>query len=345
MLKPIKNILVIKLRDIGDIVLSTPVLKVLDYNCAAPKIIYVLKKEYENFKYLLPYVHEVITYDKNDPFDLIRLVFRLRKYDFDLCVNLHATFRSALISLLSGAKFRLVHNHSGKDYFSSVPLGIIEAQKSIIERDLDTLNPLKLADISDEMKKTELKLNEEYTRYIDDDEVWLTVGLGIGAKRDNKMWMKEGFIETGKRLAADGYKIAVFCSADEKGIGEIVTAGIGEKAKLYCGLDFLRLAFFLNKLRLFIGNDSGLRHMAAALGIKTLTLFGPENPVEWHPYREEDGHFKISHLQDVAKTGIDVDSKKFRTRSMQPMEMITVDEVYDAASKLLKQKANQPFVH
>ncbi len=338
MLKPIKNILVIKLRDIGDIVLSTPVLKVLDHNCANPMIIYVVKKEYENFKYLLPYVREVVTYDKKDPIDLIRLILKLRKYDFDLCVNLHATFRSAMIALLSGAKFRLVHNHSGRDYFTSVPLGIVEAQKSIIERDLDTLNPLKLLPITEEMKKTELILNEEYTRYIDDEEVWLTVGLGIGAKRDNKMWMKEGFIEAGRRLAADGYKIAVFCSKDEKGIGETVVAGIGDKAKLYCGLDFLRLAFFLNKLRLFIGNDSGLRHMAAALGIKTLTLFGPENPVEWHPYKEEDGHFKISHLQDVAKTGVDVNSKKFRTKSMLPMEMITEEEVYDAAFRLLKQK-------
>jgi ADP-heptose:LPS heptosyltransferase len=115
-------------------------------------------------------------------------------------------------------------------------------------------------------------------------------------------------------------------------------AGIGDKARLYCGLDFLRLAFFLNKLRLFIGNDSGLRHMAAALGIKTLTLFGPENPVEWHPYKEEDGHFKISHLADVAKTGVDVNSKKFRTKSMEPMELITADEVYEAAARLLKQK-------
>ena len=339
MLKPIKNILVIKLRDIGDIVLSTPVLKVLDHNCANPKIVYVLKKEYENFKYLLPYAREVITYDKKDPLDFFRLIFRLRKYDFDLCVNLHATFRSAFISLLSGSKFRLVHNHSGKDYFTSVPLGIVEAQKSIIERDLDTLNPLKLLPITDEMKKTELRLNEEYTRYIDDEEVWLTVGFGIGAKRDNKMWMKEGFIETGKRLVEQGYKIAVFCSNKERGTGEIVVAGIGDKAKLYCGLDFLRLAFFINKLRLFIGNDSGLRHIAAALGIKTLTLFGPENPVEWHPYKEEDGHYKISHLQEAAAEGADINSRKFRTKSMRPMEMITAQEVTSAALKLLKQKA------
>jgi ADP-heptose:LPS heptosyltransferase len=336
MLKTIKTILVIKLRDIGDIVLSTPVLKVLDHNCATPAIVYVLKKEYENFKYLLPYVKEVITYDKNDPLDFFRLIFKLRKHHFDLAVNLHATFRSALITYLSGAKLRLVHNHSGRDYFTSVPLGIVESQKSIIERDLDTLNPLKLDEITPEMKKTELKLNDDYTRYIDDEDVALTVGLGIGAKRANKMWPKERFIETGKKLSEDGYKVAVFCSASEKAVGTEIVSGIGQKAKLYAGLDFLRLGFFLNKLRLFIGNDSGPRHIAAALGVKTLTLFGPENPVEWHPYKVEDGHAKISHLDDIIKEGIDIKSNKSREKSMEPMMRISVDEVYEEAKKLLK---------
>jgi len=111
LLKTVKKVLVIKLRDIGDLVLSTPVLNVLADNCNAPEIIYVLKKEYGYFKYLLPNVKEVITYDKNDPLDFLRVIFRLRRYRFDLAVNLHATFRSALIALFSGAKFRLVHNH------------------------------------------------------------------------------------------------------------------------------------------------------------------------------------------------------------------------------------------
>ena len=336
MLKPIKNILVIKLRDIGDIVLSTPVLKVLDHNCASPAIVYVLKKEYENFKYMLPYVKEVVTYDRNDPLDFIRVVLKLRRYNFDLAVNLHATFRSALMTLLSGSKIRLVHNHSGKDYFTSVPLGIKEEAKSIIERDLDTLNPLKLDAITPEMKKTELKLNEDYTRYIDDEDVTLTVGLGIGAKRANKMWPKEKFAGLGKKLAEDGYRVAVFCSSSEKGAGAEIAAAIGQKARLYCGLDFLRLGFFIKKLRLFIGNDSGPRHIAAALGVKTVTLFGPENPVEWHPYSEKDSHIKISHLEVFKNGGVDISSKKFREKSMEAIDAITVDEVLKAARGLLK---------
>jgi heptosyltransferase III len=330
MLKNVRNILVIKLRDIGDLVLSTPVLNVLDENCPAPEIVYVLKKEYEYFKYLLPHVKQVITYDKNDPLDFFRVVFKLRTYKFDLAVNLHATFRSALMALFSGAKTRLVHNHSGKNYFTSMPINAVEKQKSIIERDLDTLRPLKL-EITPQLMKTQLVLNNDSIRNIDDEEMAATIGFGVGARRKIKMWHKDRFIDLGRKLSDCGYKIAVFCSAQEKDTGLHVASGIPD-AKCYAGLDFLRLAFFLKKLVMFVGNDSGLRHIAAALGVKTVTLFGAENPVEWHPYKEEEGHIAISHLSEYA--GINVNTKEFREKAGEVINKITVDEVLAAVKKL-----------
>jgi heptosyltransferase-3 len=330
MLRTIKKILVIKLRDIGDLVLSTPVLNVLNENCPAPEIVYVLKKEYDYFKYLLPHVKQVITYDKNDPLDFFRVIWKLRCFKFDLAVNLHATFRSALMTLLSGAKYRLVHNHSGKNYFTSFPLNIEEKQKSIIERDLDTLSPLKV-DITQQMKKTRLILNDEYIKYIDDEEMAATIGFGVGARRKIKIWHRDRFIELGRKLADEGFKIAVFCSEAEKETGDHIASRI-PGAKLYAGLDFLRLSFFLHKLTLFVGNDSGLRHIAAAFGVKTVTLFGAENPVEWHPYSEADGHIAISHLSEYQ--GFDINSKEFREKAEEVINKITVDEVFEAINKL-----------
>jgi ADP-heptose:LPS heptosyltransferase len=333
MLKTIKRILVIKLRDIGDIVLSTPVLNVLNENCPAPEIVYVLKKEYEPFKFLLPHVSRVITYDKNDPFDFLRLVLTLRSYKFDLAVNLHASLHSAIITLLSGSKFRLVHNHSGENYFSSVPLGITEGPKKNLERDLDTLSPLKIT-VLPEMKKTKLVLKEEISSFLDLEEVEESIGLGIGAKRPEKIWQRERFIELGQKLARDGHRVAVCCIEKERKDGEAITAGIGEKAKLYVS-NFLHFAHYINKMRLFIGNDSALIRVAAAVGTKTVALFGPENPAEWHPYEEKDGHIAVSHLMEMKAGGIDVLDRKFREKSREPMDRITVDEVYAAALKLL----------
>jgi ADP-heptose:LPS heptosyltransferase len=274
MLKNIKRILVIKLRDIGDIVLSTPVLNILNENCPAPEIVYVLKKEYEPFRFILTHVKEVITYDKNDPFDFIRLVLKLRGYKFDLAVNLHASIHSAFIALFSGAKFRLVHNHSGRNYFSSVPLNITEGPKKNSERDIDTLSPLKIK-ISQDMKKTKLVLKDEIAVFLDFDEAGGAIGFGIGAKRPEKIWAKERFIELGKRLAGEGNTIIICCIEKERKQGAEIAEGIGAKAKLYVS-NFMHFAHYINKMKLFVGNDSALIHVAAATGAKTVALFGPE---------------------------------------------------------------------
>jgi ADP-heptose:LPS heptosyltransferase len=333
MLKTIKKILIIKLRDIGDIVLSTPVLNVLNENCPAPEIVYVLKKEYEPFKFLLPDVKQVITFDKNDPLDFIRLVLKLRGFKFDLAINLHASFHSAAITLLSGAKFRLVHNHSGTNYFSSVPLNINEGPKKNTERDMDTLSPLKIT-VTPEMLKTKLVLKDEIASFLDFDEVEGAIGLGIGAKRPEKIWGQDRFIGLGKKLAEAGNTVIVCCIERERKQGAEIAAGIGEKAKLYVS-NFLHFAHYINKMKLFIGNDSALIHVAAAVGTKTVALFGPENPAEWHPYEEKDGHIAVSHLMEMKAEGIDVLDRKFREKSREPMDRITVDEVYAAALKLL----------
>jgi ADP-heptose:LPS heptosyltransferase len=127
----------------------------------------------------------------------------------------------------------------------------------------------------------------------------------------------------------------IFCPLEEKGDGKKLADEIGPNCKLLIA-DILKVSYTIRDLKFFIGNDSGLRHIAAAFGIKTITLFGTENPVEWHPYREEDGHIAITHLYDMVREGIDIYDKKFREESMGPMERITVDEVYEAYLKIIK---------
>ena len=319
MLKPVRRILVIKLRDIGDIVLSTPVLRVLSDNCNAPEITYVIKKEYENFRHILPHVKRVVTYDKKEAFGFLRLILELRRHKFDLAVNLHATFRTALIALLSGAKFRLVHNHSGKNWFSSAPLNIKEGPKPNTERDLDTLSPLDIR-IKPELKKTKLEVREETFSYLDFDGE-KTVGFGIGAKRRQKIWPKERFAELGRKLAALGYKIAVMCIEKEKKDAEYIADVIGAPAKIYVS-NFLNFTYMISRINLFIGNDSALAHIAAAVDTKSITLFGPENPAEWHPYDEKDGHIAVSKLEDLKKEGIDVLSRRYRENSIEDRKSV-----------------------
>jgi ADP-heptose:LPS heptosyltransferase len=232
--------------------------------------------------------------------------------------------------LLSGAKLRLVHNHSGKDYFTSVPLKIKDGPKSIILRDLETLAPLGLK-ITDSQMHTQLRIFPAGNDMTQNSPDLPAIGFGVGAKRPAKMWKNEKFIELGKELIIKGYGIVVFCSKKEANDGARIVDVLGDKAKLFDGLDFPELARALKRVSLFVGNDSGLRHMAAALNVKTVTLFGPEDPVEWHPYLEKDGHIAVMHRLDCVNCA-ENDCPK---GSHECMELITVDEVMDAVKRLL----------
>ncbi len=333
MLNYAAKILIIKLRDIGDIVLSTPVISALHGRFHNPEITYLLKKEYSTFRYILPHVSDVITYDRNDPLDFIRVVAALRARKFDLCVNLHASFRSALLALLSGAKFRLVHNHSGKDYFTSVPLNIDEKQKNIIVRDMETLLPLGIKADGD-ARNVRLSVDRSRLDGVDTSEWDAGAGLGIGASRPNKVWSREKFVRLGNMLSSVGLRPVIFCSEKERKDGEYISSRVAGSA-LCAGFDFLRLSLALSSLSVFIGNDSGLRHMAAALGRKTVTIFGAENPIEWHPYKPEHGHIAISRLTEFNEKGTDVLSREFREKSFEPINSISEEEVFAAVMGLL----------
>lgn len=332
MLKPVRNILVIKLREIGDVVLSTPVLRILNDTCNSPEITYVLKKEHEQLKYLLPHVKRVVTYDKNESLGFWRTVFELRRHKYDLAVCLHASFRSALIALLSGAKVRLVHNHSGKNWFSSAPLLIEEGPKPNTQRDIETLSPLQIK-IQPELMKTKISIKEDMFGYVDFDGD-KTVGFGIGAKRKQKTWPKERFAYLGAHLAAAGYKIAIMCTPKEKKEADFIAEKTGKAATVY--MESLPVtAYMISRMNLFIGNDSALVHIAAAAGTKSITIFGHEDPAEWHPYQESDGNSAISHLEELKKQGINVLDRRYRETSMEPIMSVTVEEVGEKALILL----------
>jgi ADP-heptose:LPS heptosyltransferase len=133
---------------------------------------------------------------------------------------------------------------------------------------------------------------------------WSPVGpkrvvmLGLGASRPTKRWLPRHFARFALLLrerkdlhpavvVGPGEEEALFAGAviDEmRALGlRAIQGGKGDFFHL-AGLSVRDLARALHGIRAYVGNDSGPKHMAAALGVPTVTLFGPEDPVEWHPY-------------------------------------------------------------
>src|SRR5262249_52159129 len=109
-----------------------------------------------------------------------------------------------------------------------------------------------------------------------DGERW--IGLNPGAFfGPAKRWVPERYAAAGDALARrTGARIAILGGADERPLGEAIAAGMRAPARVLCGETTLpELVGVLSRLRLLVTNDSGPMHVAAALGVPLVAVFGP----------------------------------------------------------------------
>lgn len=107
-----------------------------------------------------------------------------------------------------------------------------------------------------------------------------TLVLGPGGKFPGKRWPAERFVDLAKRL---GLPALVLGSREEAGLCSEVAAALAGRS-LAGELDLLACAALLSQAALFVGNDSGLMHLAAAAGAPTLGLFGPSDEAVYGPF-------------------------------------------------------------
>jgi ADP-heptose:LPS heptosyltransferase len=165
------------------------------------------------------------------------------------------------------------------------------------------------------------------------------LAVGPTANWPGKQWPAERFAEVVTRLtAATGIlpqaRVAVFGSLSERATAEPVLAAIPPECRidLVGGVDLPGVAACLGRCAFYIGNDSGLMHMAAATGVPTLGLFGPSNDAHFAPWGERVAFVRgvRSFHEYVATPGYD-----YRTTETL-MNDLPVERVIDAATTLWK---------
>lgn len=276
-----------------------------------------------------PFIHKVWTYERHKEKTarakaIARLALNLRKQRFDTVINFHASPSSATIAFATGAKTRSIHfhGHRDKNRYSTVPIPGKGILKPVIERDMDAVRALGIHVPPGRTPKIHLQKIE-----IDRAREWLAqaglvgesqgplLGLGLGASRPTKCWPVERFAalaihwcerENGGVLVPlgpeDDSTLHAFLKAlDDQLSSTLVSAhdraALRKRIVVEKNIPVRKLASLQSQLGVFAGNDSGPKHLAIAVGTPTVTLFGPEDPFEWHPYsREEHPILHIEHL-------------------------------------------------
>lgn len=105
-----------------------------------------------------------------------------------------------------------------------------------------------------------------------------------GSGGDAKCWPRERFVELGRSLKRNGIlPTFILGEVEQERWGTQAVAELQQEFSWYLHMGLYELAERMSRARMFVGNDSGVTHLAAAMGIPVLALFGPSNDVQWRP--------------------------------------------------------------
>jgi len=164
------------------------------------------------------------------------------------------------------------------------------------------------------------------------------LAIGPTANWGAKQWRPERFAELALRLTAAqgilaGARVAVMAASHERAQAEPVLAALpaGRRIDLIGKVDLLTAAAAIKRTALFVGNDTGLMHIAAATGTPTLGLFGPSPPERYAPWGERAAFVAAKIPYRDLVTAPDFNHRNTATL----MDSLSVDAVEEAARLLL----------
>jgi heptosyltransferase-3 len=296
------KLLFVRLRSLGDTLLSTPLYAALKGWRPDLRISALVESPYDEVVRNNPDLDEVLSlpavHEQKYPKWLARwkTLQQIRWRRFDCCINLHGGSTSGLLTGLSGSAYRVGHRGFRNNFCYNVRINLPpqlekENRQHTVEYQMDWLYALGMphGDIPP------LKLVPDPSWEIPTTSKLTEAGIDLSSpyaviqptsKFATKEWTPQGFAEV-----SDSLKLA-------RGWQTVLTGGPGEEQRLREVSDLCRfrpaklidlslseLTWVIRRARCFIGNDSGPAHLAAALQIPLVVLFGSSDSQVWYPWK------------------------------------------------------------
>jgi predicted lipopolysaccharide heptosyltransferase III len=285
----VKHILLIKLRYLGDVVLSTPVLPLLRKQFPEARMTFLVNPGTAAVLQDNPYLNEVWVLPRQSWWRQLGFIRRVRNAKFDTVIDLTDGDRSAFLSWVTGAPVRLGYNRDRRwrGAFYSQVLPSAYGSMHMVEYHQQAIAGLG---IHESVGEPEVYIHSE-VRPQDEEELGdfpatgkPLVLLHPTARYVFKAWPLERFAAVADWLSRQGIRVALIGSQREMLIGQQIMNVTKHKPVNLMGKTCLsQLTSLMRRSLLLIGNDAGPMHIAAAVGCPVLGLFGPTDPAVWGP--------------------------------------------------------------
>ncbi|MCE2401900.1 glycosyltransferase family 9 protein [Candidatus Poribacteria bacterium] len=329
-----ERILLIRLSSLGDVVLTTPAIRAIRAHFPNAYIAMLVAKQSADVLRQNPHLNEIIQFNRfakdKDTGEMLRIIRILRQRKFGLTFDFQRKFRTELLMFLSGASERV---GKGRLCTTRVPE---RDNKHATEHYFDLLHA---TGIPAENRQLELFLTESeradvYHAFEEAGiaEMQLKVGLFPGAGWKLREWMPERFAAIGDKLVRHfNAQVIIFGGPKEVDLVHTVSKLMNEPATPFAGkLHIRQLAACIERCNLFLTNDTGPMHIAAAVRTPTVALFGPGNHIRFQPF----GNLHTIIRYDVPCSPCKQFTDKCKDNIC--MKQITVDEVWDSICQMIE---------
>jgi ADP-heptose:LPS heptosyltransferase len=345
-----KKILIIKFFGLGNIILASPVLYFLKKKFPEAEIHYLTLSNnegvLENYK---EYVSKPIYLELKGagiPFQSFSLFKNLRKEKYDLVMDLDQFSRySAIVSSLLGAKISIGYKTKGaKRHYIYDAIMEYKADRHVTDEFVNMLGLVGIK-IKEKIKLLPLKTGpyekKKIEKWLDENNLKnkkiMGMHAGVGENAPQKKWpyFKE-LIEN--VLSKTNYSIVLTAGPSEYADGENLISQVDSKlnpmarVKISKGIKLNELPALMDHFKLFVSNDTGPLHMAAAQGINVIGLYGPATPEIYGPYTDKKRIFYKKLKCSPCLTNFN--NKETKCGTVICMKEITVDEVFSIVRKI-----------
>jgi lipopolysaccharide heptosyltransferase II len=350
------RILLVRLRQIGDVVFTTPAIHAVRQRFPDAYLSYLVEPAAAPIVINNPHLNEIIVAPRGrgarGVFADLALGRRLRAARFDLAVDFHGGPRASLLTWLSGAPERLGYNVAGRSWMYTRRIARpreLRARHSV-ENQWDLLAPLGIGPPERTLFPVEMRVGAAVAATVGDRLAGAGVAADdrlvvfhVSAGNPFRRWPAAHFAELAVLLAADDprRRVLVTSGPSERDAAARVIADaqarLGEgraRQVLSCGeFSLPELRALLDRAVLYIGGDSGPLHVAATTGVPIVGLYGPTLPIRSAPWR---GSTWITESVDAGE----LPCRPCNQRVCEPgdfrcLTSITPAQVFNAAERAL----------
>jgi len=322
----VKKILIIRLSSLGDIILTTPLIRSIKRKNPYCKIDFILREEYDELLSENPHINRIYKYT-NHKFEKHILFNSLLDEEYDLVIDLQNNLRSGeIVRILKCPSVKFKKNNFKKFLLVHFKINVLKDCLPVPVRYAETAGIYEPDTEGPDFytsrpPDSRLTGNENY------------IGICAGAKHFTKRWPKDYFIRLAEKLINSGYKVALFGGPEEAQLCFDLEVRLKNILNL-CSTSLLQAGADMKMCRAIYTNDSGLMHLASAVKAPVIAFFGSTvKEFGFYPYNSKSIVLESKNLSCRPCTHIG--RKSCPQKHFNCMLKITPEEAFNSISKLI----------